>query len=465
MLFSDPIFLFVFLPLALCMFYVAPKKLKNIVLLLFSLAFYTWGERKMVVLLVVSSLIDFFAAILISKSYRKLGLYISILFNLGILIYFKYSNFILENIHSIAGVFNKDSQLTTLNVMMPLGISFFTFQTMSYTIDVYRGKVKATYNFVNFCTYVSLFPQLIAGPIVRYQEIENQLTEKSFSLYKFSEGTERFIKGLFKKIVIANNLVLVADVAFESPEGYGTLISWLGIVTYTLYIYYDFSGYSDMAIGLGKMFGFDFPENFDHPYTSSKSVREFWRKWHMSMSNWFRDYVYISLGGNRKSKNRVLINLLIVFIVTGLWHGAAWGFVAWGLWHGLFLILERKGWLKFKGIASNVYVLMVVMLGFIFFRANTITQACKFIKQLFWYQPIYDIDILRYAIRKETLYVYILALLFSFPVYKFLQNKLQMQFKNSSIALLKTPVYFIMMVVCYTYISIGAYNPFIYFRF
>ena len=464
MLFSDPIFLFVFLPLALFFFYIAPKKLKNIVLLGLSLVFYTWGERKMVLLLIVSSLVDYIAGIIIAKSYKKIGLIISIIFNLGILIYFKYSNFILENIFTVSSFFNKYTELNTINVIMPLGISFFTFQTMSYTIDVYRGKVKATYNFINFCTYVSLFPQLVAGPIVRYKEIEYQLKNKSLSIEMFSIGVERFVKGLFKKIFIANNLVLVADVAFENPHGYGTLISWMGIITYTLYIYFDFSGYSDMAIGLGKMFGFDFPENFNYPYLAS-SIRDFWRRWHITMSNWFRDYVYISLGGNRKKENRVLLNLLIVFLVTGLWHGAAWSFVIWGIWHGFFLILERKGLITLSGVWAHLYVVLVVLLGFVFFRTDTINQAFLFIKQLFWYKPVYDIDILTFVLRKETILAYILAFLFSFPVYKNLKSILEIHFSNSSIWLIKTPVFICLLLICYTYIAIGAYNPFIYFRF
>ncbi len=465
MLFSDPIFLFLFLPLAIFFFYAAPKKLKNVVLLIFSLSFYFWGERKMVLLLILSSLIDYTSGILIQKKYKKTGLCFSILFNLGILIYYKYSNFLIENINSFSEFFSSSFELTPLNVMMPLGISFFTFQTMSYTIDVYRDKTKACTNFLDFITYVALFPQLVAGPIVRYEEISDQLQNKNLSINRFSYGIERFVKGLFKKIFIANNLVVVADVAFESTEGYGTLFSWLGIIIYTLYIYYDFSGYSDMAIGLGKMFGFDFPENFNYPYLS-KSIQQFWRRWHITMSNWFKDYVYISLGGNRKSKNRVLLNLIIVFFVTGLWHGAAWNFVVWGLWHGFFLILERKKWINISNKWSHLYVMLVILIGFVFFRANNMYHAINYIKQLFIYKELLDINIIRYSFRVETIVALIMGAMFSFPVYKKLRVVVKdLNLNSSIISLTRVVIFGTMLLICYTYIAIGVYNPFIYFKF
>ncbi len=464
MLFSDPIFLFVFLPLAIFSFYVAPKKLKNIVLLFFSLAFYAWGEKKMVLLLLLSSGIDFFAAIIISKKYRKLGLSLSLIFNLGILIYFKYFNFLTENINAVLQAFSSTKSLNFLNIIMPLGISFFTFQTMSYTIDVYKGRVKATYNFINFCTYVSLFPQLVAGPIVRYEHVHSQLENKILTIDGFCYGAERFVKGLFKKIFIANNIVSIADVAFETTNGYGTIISWLGILSYTLHIYYDFSGYSDMAIGLGRIFGFKFPENFNYPY-ASKSMRDFWRRWHITMSNWFRDYVYISLGGGRKSEQRVLMNLCIVFIVTGLWHGAAWTFIFWGLWHGFFLVLERKKIIDIKGVLSHFYVMLVVLIGFVFFRATTVLHALNYIKQLFWYKQIYDSNILNFVFRIETLVALFFAIILLFPLRKIASEIIREEKIKMNVWILKTPVYIILLLVCYTYIAIGSYNPFIYFRF
>ncbi|WP_243739376.1 MBOAT family O-acyltransferase [Flavicella sediminum] len=448
------------------MFYLAPKKLKNIVLLVFSLAFYAWGERKMVVLLVLSSLVDYSSGIFISKGYKKLGLYFSVFFNLGILIYFKYANFIIENLNDLFGVVYSSVVINPLSIVMPLGISFFTFQTMSYTIDVYRGKVKACTNFIDFVTYVSLFPQLVAGPIVRYEEIQHQLKNKVLNVSRFAYGIERFVKGLFKKLFIANNLVVISDLAFESTLGYGTLFNWLGIIAYTLYVYFDVSGYADMAIGLGKMFGFDFPENFNYPYISS-SIKEFWRRWHITMSTWFRDYVYISLGGNRKSKQRVLLNLLIVFAVTGLWHGAAWNYVIWGLWHGLFLLIEKGGWLKkMPRVAKHVYVLGVVMIGLVFFRAATMEHAFIYIKQLFVYTPIMDLDILNFSLRMETIVAFALSILFSFPLYDKLKTMIKSQISNVlTLSILRIMVLMVLLFVCYVYIAIGAYNPFIYFKF
>ncbi|NIJ43876.1 alginate O-acetyltransferase complex protein AlgI [Wenyingzhuangia heitensis] len=420
----------------------------------------------MVLLLIVSSFVDYISGILIDKKHRKLGLYFSVFFNLGILIYFKYSNFIIQNLNEMLSFTGASVSLKPMNVLMPLGISFFTFQTMSYTIDVYRGKVKACYSFLDFITYVTLFPQLVAGPIVRYEEIQEQLKNKNVSISRFSYGIERFVKGLFKKLFIANNLVLVANIAFETQEGYGTLFSWIGIICYTLYVYYDVSGYADMAIGLGKIFGFDFPENFNYPYIAN-SIRDFWRRWHITMSTWFRDYVYISMGGNRKSKNRVLFNLLVVFGVTGLWHGAAWNFLIWGLWHGVFLLLERQGVLNFvpKKI-RHIYVILVVILGLVIFRANNITHAINYIEQMFVYKPLEDFNLIRFSFRYETIVAFIFSLLFSFPLYKKLKILIKKLInKQEIISVLRIVTITVMLLVCYTYIAIGAYNPFIYFKF
>lgn len=423
---------------------------------MFSLFFYAWGEQKMVLLLIASSVVDYLSGILIDKKYKRIGLYFSLVFNIGILIYFKYTNFFINNINSLLGLAGDSIQLTSIYVVMPLGISFFTFQTMSYTIDVYRGKVKATYSFLNFITYVSLFPQLVAGPIVRFDEVRDQLIKSELSLDKFVVGAKRFIKGLFKKVFIANNIALVSDIAFEAPEGYGTVFNWIGIVAYTLTIYFDFSGYSDMAIGLGKIFGLDFPENFNYPYIS-KSIREFWRRWHMTMSNWFRDYVYISLGGNRNGYT--IRNLIIVFLVTGLWHGASWNFVVWGLWHGVFLILERKKWVNFQGRLGNVYTMLVVMFGFVFFKADNLNNAILYLKGMFFYKPVYDVNILAFVFRVETILACLLSFVFIFPVSK------RIVITNDKLRVVKGLLYFLMFFICLTYVAVGAYNPFIYFRF
>lgn len=410
----------------------------------------------MVVLLVLSSLVDYLSGILIDKGYKKIGLYFSLLFNLSILIYFKYSNFFIDNINSFIHSFDNSLQLSNIYVLMPLGISFFTFQTMSYTVDVYRGKIKATYNFLNFITYVTLFPQLVAGPIVRYEEVQHQLTDRQLSLTRFVIGIKRFIKGLFKKVFLANNIALIADIAFENPEGYGTMLNWIGMIAYTLTIYFDFSGYSDMAIGLGKIFGLDFPENFNYPYIS-KSIREFWRRWHMTMSNWFKDYVYISLGGNKE--NKTIRNLAIVFLATGLWHGASWNFVVWGAWHGFFLILERKKWIKPKGVWGNIYTMFVVMFGFVFFKAENLSNAVLYIKGLFLYKPIYDVNVLSFIFRAETIIACLLSFVFIFPVSKKILKI------DGEFSFFKDSLYFVMFFICLIYIAVGAYSPFIYFRF
>jgi alginate O-acetyltransferase complex protein AlgI len=313
---------------------------------------------------------------------------------------------------------------------------------------------------------VSLFPQLVAGPIVRYEEVQDQLVNKQISFSNFSYGIERFVKGLFKKIFIANNLAYVSDIGFETAEGYGTLINWICIILFTLYVYYDVSGYSDMAIGLGKMLGFNFPENFNYPYLAS-SIQDFWRRWHITMSSWFKDYVYISLGGNRKSERRILINIFIVFAVTGLWHGSAWNFIFWGIWHGIFLIFEKLGLLNFiPKQLRNIYVLLVVIFGLVIFRTDNLSHALIFISKMFIYTEVYDFNILNFYFRNEIILATILAIIFSFPVYSKLKNTIKIKVSNEYFKLsLKLVSISIILLVCYTYIAIGAYNPFIYFRF
>ncbi|MGY6649396.1 MBOAT family O-acyltransferase [Wenyingzhuangia sp. IMCC45574] len=423
-------------------------------LLSFSLVFYAWGEQKMVLLLILSSVVDFISGILIDKKFRKLGLLFSLTFNLGILCYFKYVNFFIDTINSVLTQFSVS--INNLYVIMPLGISFFTFQTMSYSIDVYKGKIKATYNFIDFCTYVCMFPQLVAGPIVRFEEIQYQLKNKKLSVGDFNYGAKRFVSGLFKKLFIANNLALISDVAFENPQGYGTLLNWMGIIAYTLTIYYDFSGYSDMAIGLGKIFGFDFPENFNYPYLS-KSIREFWRRWHMTMSNWFRDYLYIPLGGNR-NKNTIR-NLIVVFIATGLWHGASWNFIIWGVIHGFFIVLERYKIIQLKSIFGNLYTLLVVAFSFVFFKTANLKAAVLYLKGLFVFKPMYDSNVLSFIFRGEVIIAIILSLVFVFPVSKKIREIL------NKYSFMENTLYLLMFFVSLVYVAVGAYNPFIYFRF
>lgn len=337
MLFSSPVFLFLFLPFTLFIYYLLPSRFKNLFLLLVSLFFYTWGEKELVALIIISTLVDYSCGLIIKNGRRKTGLALSIIFNVGLLAYFKYSDFVCTNIVDLLGLFSVsvDNAYAFSNIALPLGISFYTFQTMSYTIDVYRGEVEANSNIIDFATYVTLFPQLIAGPIVRYKSIKDQLSSRKVTTSLMSEGIERFVIGLTKKMLIANNCALLADNIFNlHGDDLSAGLAWLGVIAYSFQIYFDFSGYSDMAIGLGKLFGFNFPENFNYPYTA-RSIREFWKRWHMTLSSWFRDYLYIPLGGNQHGPTRTYINLFIVFLITGLWHGANWTFIIWGLFHGL----------------------------------------------------------------------------------------------------------------------------------
>ncbi|WP_452224844.1 MBOAT family O-acyltransferase [Lacinutrix chionoecetis] len=475
MLFSSPIFLFLFLPFTLLVYYLAPKKFKNLILLVLSLGFYTWGEKELVLLIIASALIDYSAGLIIMYGKRKLGLVLSILFNLSILFYFKYSDFIFSNLVETLQYFNIASYHANsfANVILPLGISFYTFQTMSYTIDVYRGHVKANTNFIDFATYVTLFPQLIAGPIVRYSHIEKEIKSRKTSYPLFAEGVERFIIGLAKKMIIANNCAFLVDGIFNLPPNESSaLIAWLGVIAYSFQIYFDFSGYSDMAIGLGKMFGFNFPENFNYPYIS-KSIQEFWRRWHMTLSSWFKDYLYISLGGNRKGNMRTYINLFIVFFVTGLWHGASWTFVIWGISHGLFIIIEKLGLnklLKKGGNAISVfYALFTVNVTWPIFRSDTITEAINYIKMMFNFKASTNFEYLNFYLSKETLIVLLFALIFSTPVHRTFKAYMEKinpeSIKFKTVQSLKIVSLFSLLFISYMYIATDSYNPFIYFRF
>ncbi len=474
MLFSSPIFLFLFLPLVLFVYFLTPKKFKNFTLLAFSLVFYTWGEKELVLLILLSAAVDYISGLIISKGKRKLGLYISITFNISILLYFKYANFISSNLISLLEGFNMSPEgaLNFSNIALPIGISFYTFQTMSYTIDVYRGQVKACKNFIDFATYVTLFPQLIAGPIVRYAVIEKELKSRTVTTSLFYEGVERFIIGLSKKMIIANNCAVLADAIFNLPPSESSmLIAWLGTIVYSFQIYFDFSGYSDMAIGLGKMFGFNFPENFNYPYIS-KSIREFWRRWHITLSNWFKDYLYISLGGSREGKWRTYTNLIIVFFVTGLWHGANWTFIFWGLFHGLFIIIEwnfKDTDSKRPAFLSHLYFLFVLNISWVFFRNDTVTDAFHYLMTMFNFSLETNTAFLNFYLTKEMLIVLFAALLLSTPIYKKIvsgvfNSNLTSGTKNMFLPL-KLIGLFILLFICFTYIATDSYNPFIYFRF
>lgn len=471
MLFTSPLFLFLFLPIVLLCFYFAPKQFRNLILLVASILFYTWGEELLVILMISSTVIDFSCGLIIESGKKKLGLYISILANLSFLACFKYADFAFENFHLVLSKLGyQDSIFSDLpGIALPLGISFYTFQTMSYTIDVYRGEVKANRNFIEFATYVTMFPQLVAGPIVRYIDVQKQLEKRDLSWGKFSEGVQRFIVGLAKKVILANTFASVSDEIFDfAPYDISTSVAWLGIVTYSLHIFFDFSGYSDMAIGLGKMFGFDFLENFNYPYIS-KSIRDFWRRWHISLSSWFRDYVYIPLGGSKGGQYNTYMNLAIVFFVTGFWHGASWNFIVWGMFHGVFIIFERLGGGKLlskTGPLQHIYTLLVVMIGWVFFKAETLTGALLYLKQMF--VPTSKNNLLGdfdYFITTELSITLLVGIVISIPVYSYIKNKLSHLRSNA----LWNSVYYISLIVLFhisiSYIAIDSYNPFIYFRF
>ena len=367
MVFSSSLFLFGFLPVVLAIYFFSHNRYRNLVLLIASLFFYAWGEPRNVLVMLASILINYLLGLGIEKAskQKKLFLILSVLYNIGVLFYFKYLNFAGSIWESLTG-----QTLNMKTIVLPIGISFFTFQIMSYVIDVYRGNVPAQKNLINLALYISLFPQLIAGPIVRYIDVEAQIKQRESTWDGAYVGVKRFAIGFAKKVLIADQLATLADTVFAGGNYPSMLSHWIGIIAYTLQIYYDFSGYSDMAIGLGKIFGFDFLENFNYPYIS-RSIKEFWRRWHISLSSWFRDYLYIPLGGNRKGKVRTYINLIIVFFVTGLWHGASFNFIVWGLYYAVFLVIERLGFgkrlEKLPRIIQHVYTLLVVVIGWVFF--------------------------------------------------------------------------------------------------
>ena len=390
--FTAPTFLFLFLPVVLAAYFVAPKPLRNTVLLIASILFYAEGEKLYTLVMVFSIVFNYvFGLVLDSAQHphaRKLLLVTGVVVNLALLATYKYADFIIGNLNVLLHMAHLPA-MRLRHLHLPIGISFFTFHALSYVTDVYRREVRAMRRFDSFALYITLFPQLIAGPIIRYKIIANQFSDRQVTLEGFAEGIRRFIIGLGKKLIIADTVAYVADQIFDAHVQTNLLtpsVAWLGIVCYTLEIYFDFSGYSDMAIGMGRMFGFVFPENFNYPYISS-SITDFWRRWHITLSSWFRDYLYIPMGGNRRRPIRVYFNLLTVFFLCGLWHGATWSFVIWGLYHGTFLILERLGfgrWLETRaGPLRHVYVLLVVMVGWVFFNARDLSQAVTYLSVMF----------------------------------------------------------------------------------
>ena len=463
MVFSSMVFMCIFLPVVFILHCILPGiRLKNALLLLASVLFYAYGEPVYIILLFVSTLLNYFCACLIESSkYKKVILTLAVICNLGILIVFKYTDFILGTVNTLTGL-----HLPLPQIRMPIGISFFTFQAMSYVIDVYRGTTKAQKNYAQVLLYISFFPQLIAGPIVKYHDIAQEIDNRTQSLEGVSLGIRRFSAGLCKKVLISNTMGLVADQLFGASAGnINAAGAWLGAISYMLQIYFDFSGYSDMAIGLGWMFGFHFKENFNYPYISG-SIREFWRRWHISLSGWFLEYLYIPLGGNRKGKFRTVVNKMIVFLCTGIWHGAAVNFLFWGIYHGCFLMLEeyvpwigRKG-SKLKAVFQHIYALLVVCIGFVFFRADTMSQGLFWIKEMFT-GFTWNAAAMSFAVQQITpvfLVTLAGALIACCPVIKTVNNKKWYAPFAYVCSLLG-------LVVCMLSLASGTYNPFIYFRF
>lgn len=463
MLFTSISFLYYFLPIVIILYFIVPKKFKNFILFLSSIFFYFCGEPIYTFLMIGEIFIAYVGARYLEK-HRKKSILVSLLaIHIGALGLFKYSDFTINNINQIFG-----SKIPLLKLALPIGISFYTFQIISYVVDVYRGKVKAQKSFLKLATYVSLFPQLIAGPIVRYETIEKELDSRTSNFENFAYGVRRFVIGLGKKVLIANMLGELCDV-FSTTNEKSILFYWIFAISYSLQIYFDFSAYSDMAIGLGRMFGFHFLENFNYPYIS-KSITEFWRRWHMSLSSWFRDYVYIPLGGNRKGTIILVRNIFIVWALTGIWHGANWTFVIWGLMFGIMLIIEKlfltKHLEKMPSILQRIYVLFTVMISFIIFNANSIGEAWNNIIGLFGANGESLINASTVYYLKSYLVVVVIAIIGSTPLLKNIIEKLKTKTNANKIINLLEPIAMASILIIVTaYLVDNSYNPFLYFRF
>lgn len=466
MLFSSIPFLYYFLPCVLILYFCAPKKLKNAVLLLSSLVFYAWGEPVYVLLMLFSITTAYVLGLLIEKFHgkalRKLFLSVSVVTSLGLLAYFKYADFFIANFNAVFGL-----SVPLLRIALPIGISFYTFQLLSYTIDVYRGHVAAQRNFITLAAYIALFPQLIAGPIVRYTDVAAQLTNRAHRFDKLALGIRRFIFGLAKKILIANALGELCEI-FRASNDKSVLFYWLYAIAFTLHIYFDFSGYSDMAIGLGKIFGFDFMENFRHPYISS-SITEFWRRWHISLGSWFRDYVYIPLGGNRVSKARWLRNIFIVWLLTGFWHGAAWNFIVWGLFFAVLLAVEKL-WLhkalQKTRIIKHIYVLLLVIISFVIFNAVDMRQALSDLRAMFGVGklPFFSAEWFYYL--RSYGVILLLAVVGATPLPQKLVSLIRTRKVGEAALNLAEPIVLaVLLLIMTAFLVDGSFNPFLYFRF
>ena len=464
MVFSKPIFLFGFLPIVLLLYYIAPRKFKNFVLLFMSLIFYAWGEPKLLLLMVFTIFVDYTAGLFINKYSNKpvtskIIFVATLVINLALLGIFKYANFVIDSINSVVG-----GKFDLLEISLPIGISFYTFQALSYVIDVYKKVVPVEKNLLNFTTYVVLFPQLIAGPIVQYKTVANELSKRQETVELLSEGIWRFAVGLAKKVIIANQIGAIWTEIHSTPELLTAGKAWIGALAFTFQIYFDFSGYSDMAIGLGKMFGFNFLENFNYPYIS-KSITEFWRRWHISLGTWFKEYVYIPLGGNRKGLIRQIFNILIVWMLTGLWHGASWNFVIWGLYFGLILVLEKAFLLKIlqktHAFFAHLYSLLLIIFGWVIFECGTTSEIICFFKGMFGIGVSLWNEETTYILCNSLL-IFILAAICSTQIGKSIKEKLSGKFKNDY---WKCATVAILLLLSVMFLAGDSYNPFLYFRF
>lgn len=493
MVFSSVIFLFVFLPVVLLLYYISTPRYRNLFLLLASLLFYAWGEPKYVILMVLSICVNWILGIVISgikhQRRRSISLGLGISFNLLVLLYYKYAGFLIENINLVLA--NTKHSIAFEAPMLPVGISFMVFHSISYLVDIYKNQARPISNPINMGVYISMFPQLVAGPIVRFHDIADQIMKRTSSVNKFASGIERFIFGLGKKVLIANVLGQVSDDVFSlEPIDLSCKAAWLGISCYTLQIYFDFSGYSDMAIGLGRMFGFEFLENFNYPYIS-RTMREFWQRWHLSLSTWFRDYLYIPLGGNRVSSWRINLNLFIVFLLCGLWHGASWNFILWGILHGTLLIIERGSygkWLnKMPNILAYGYVMLCVMIGWVFFKAHTLNYALSYLLALFGFAQTSAMPI-QIAIQLNSYLVItlLLGITLSTPIFtcaardwkerlfpphinmqpgSIIGDYFNQKFGEQFLIFMRPIIILAIFILCSMSLAAGVYNPFIYFRF
>lgn len=472
MVFSSLLFLCLFMPIVFVLHSVIPSlKVRNYLLLLASLFFYAYGEPIYIFLMLISVLLNYIFALLLSKYQKKIFLVSAVIVNLGILGVFKYTDFLLTAINSAL-----DIALPLPNIPLPIGISFFTFQALSYVIDVYRKDVPAQRNYAKLLLYISFFPQLIAGPIVRYKDIAREIDDRHTDIKSISFGLRRFIVGLGKKVLISNSMAVVADFIFElNGEELNILSAWIGALAYLMQIYFDFSGYSDMAIGLGKMFGFHFKENFNHPYIAS-TIQDFWRRWHISLSTFFRDYVYIPLGGNRKGKGRTVLNKIFVFFLTGLWHGANWTFIVWGLFHGFFLLLEEfiPKIKKLPKVILHFYTLITVTVGFVIFRADTLSYGLSFIAKMFsgFDFSTEKMSIVIHPLSPFFIIMFVAAIICCGPLQKIsvkvsdLQNATETLTKREKV--IETITFVVAVIIfiwCIIRLAGGTYNPFIYFRF